>query len=82
MEGAVAVSAGEVAVVPRSTTRRTFTTTSPPAGTATFLDFVMETEGVSFPEAVERLASMAGMAVPAATPDAARMSSAARRCTT
>jgi DNA primase len=35
-------------------------------------DFVMETEGVSFPEAVERLASMAGMALPAATPDAAR----------
>jgi DNA primase len=35
-------------------------------------DFVMETEGVSFPEAVERLASMAGMAVPAATPDAER----------
>src|ERR1700754_3153764 len=35
-------------------------------------DFVMETEGVSFPEAVERLASMAGMALPAANPDAAR----------
>ena len=35
-------------------------------------DFVMKTEGVSFPEAVERLASMAGMALPAATPDAAR----------
>ena len=35
-------------------------------------DFVMETEGVGFPEAVERLASMAGMALPAATPDAAR----------
>ncbi|WP_407166629.1 DNA primase [Bradyrhizobium sp. ORS 111] len=35
-------------------------------------DFVMETEGVSFPEAVERLAAMAGMAIPAATPDAAR----------
>ena len=35
-------------------------------------DFVMETEGVSFPEAVERLASMAGMPLPAATPDAAR----------
>ncbi|MFB9264268.1 DNA primase [Bradyrhizobium erythrophlei] len=35
-------------------------------------DFVMETEGVTFPEAVERLAAMAGMAVPAATPDAAR----------
>jgi DNA primase len=32
----------------------------------------METEGVSFTEAVERLASMAGMALPAATPDAAR----------
>src|SRR6476469_9722127 len=36
------------------------------------ISFLMETEGVSFPEAVERLASMAGMALPAATPDAAR----------
>src|SRR5215469_6783656 len=35
-------------------------------------DFVMETEGVTFPEAVERLASMAGMVLPAANPDAAR----------
>jgi len=35
-------------------------------------DFVMETEGVSFPEAVERLASMAGMPLPIVTPDAAR----------
>src|SRR6478609_329913 len=35
-------------------------------------DFVMETEGVGFVDAVERLASMAGLAVPAATPDAAR----------
>ena len=35
-------------------------------------DFVMETEGVNFVEAVERLASMAGMALPAVTPDAAR----------
>src|ERR1700753_243645 len=35
-------------------------------------DFVMETDGVSFPEAVERLASMAGLALPAVTPDAAR----------
>ncbi|HTD00201.1 MAG TPA: DNA primase [Bradyrhizobium sp.] len=35
-------------------------------------DFVMKTEGVSFPEAVERLASMAGVALPLATPDAAR----------
>ena len=36
------------------------------------ISFLMETEGVSFTEAVERLASMAGMALPAATPDAAR----------
>src|ERR1700732_2121817 len=35
-------------------------------------DFVMETEGVSVPEAVERLASMAGLPLPAVTPDAAR----------
>src|ERR1700744_595931 len=35
-------------------------------------DFVMETEGCSFPEAVERLAGQAGMALPAVTPDAAR----------
>jgi DNA primase len=33
-------------------------------------DFVMMTEGVSFPEAVERLASMAGMALPTVTPEA------------
>src|ERR1041385_5756347 len=33
-------------------------------------DFVMLTEGVTFPEAVERLASMAGMALPAVTPEA------------
>src|SRR4051812_46076928 len=32
----------------------------------------METEGVNFVEAVERLASMAGMPLPAVTPDAAR----------
>ena len=35
-------------------------------------DFVMATEGVPFPEAVERLAAMAGLPLPAATPDAAR----------
>ena len=35
-------------------------------------DFLMETEGVTFPEAVERLAAMAGLPLPAATPDAAR----------
>jgi DNA primase len=35
-------------------------------------DFVVQTEGVSFPEAVERLAAMAGLPLPAVTPDAAR----------
>src|SRR3954469_21284490 len=33
-------------------------------------DFVMQTEGVSFPEAVERLASMAGVPVPKASREA------------
>jgi len=33
-------------------------------------DFVMLTEGVSFPEAVERLAGQAGIAVPVLTPEA------------
>src|SRR5580693_153288 len=36
------------------------------------ISFLMETEGVAFTEAVERLASMAGLPLPAATPDAAR----------
>jgi DNA primase len=35
-------------------------------------DFLVQTEGLSFPEAVERLAAMAGLALPAVTPDAAR----------
>jgi DNA primase len=35
-------------------------------------DFLVQTEGLSFPEAVERLASMAGVPLPAVTPDAAR----------
>jgi len=35
-------------------------------------NFVMETEGVNFVEAVERLAAMAGMPLPAVTPDAAQ----------
>ena len=33
-------------------------------------DFLMETEGVSFPEAVERLAQMAGVPLPLVTPEA------------
>lgn len=32
-------------------------------------DFIMLTEGASFPEAVERLAAMAGLALPAANPE-------------
>src|SRR6266404_1264812 len=36
------------------------------------ISFLMETEGVGFAEAVERLASMAGVPLPAVTPDAAR----------
>ncbi|WP_314951592.1 DNA primase [Bradyrhizobium cosmicum] len=36
------------------------------------INFVMETDGLPFAEAVERLASMAGLALPAVTPDAAR----------
>src|SRR6267142_158775 len=32
--------------------------------------FVMDTEGVTFPEAVERLAAMAGLSVPKASPEA------------
>src|SRR6476660_2393330 len=33
-------------------------------------DFVMQTEGVGFPEAVERLASMAGVPLPRSSPEA------------
>ena len=33
-------------------------------------DFLMETEGVSFPEAVERLAEMAGVPLPVSSPEA------------
>ncbi|MBR0830493.1 DNA primase [Bradyrhizobium manausense] len=36
------------------------------------ISFVMETDGLPFAEAVERLAGMAGLPLPAATPDAAR----------
>ncbi|SEN60600.1 DNA primase [Bradyrhizobium sp. OK095] len=36
------------------------------------ISFVMETDGLPFAEAVERLASMAGLPLPAVTPDAAR----------
>ncbi len=36
------------------------------------IDYVMNTEGLSFPETVEKLAREAGMAVPAPSPDAAR----------
>src|ERR1700719_4618781 len=35
-------------------------------------DFIVQTQALSFPEPVERLAAMAGVALPTATPDAAR----------
>ena len=35
-------------------------------------DFLMETEGCSFPEAVERCAGMVGLALPQSSPDADR----------
>src|SRR5246127_5577872 len=35
-------------------------------------DFLMKTEGVTFPEAVERCAAMAGLQLPAVNPEAAR----------
>jgi DNA primase len=35
-------------------------------------DFLVETEGLTFPEAVERLASMAGLALPQSSPEADR----------
>jgi DNA primase len=38
-------------------------------------DFVMETEGLSFPEAVERLAQDAGLALPLVTPEAQALES-------
>ncbi|WP_374547852.1 DNA primase [Rhodoblastus sp.] len=34
-------------------------------------NFLMETQGIGFPEAVERLAAMAGLAMPVASPEAA-----------
>ena len=43
-------------------------------------DFVMETEGLSFPEAVERLAAEAGLACRSRTPQAAEREKGARRC--
>ena len=43
-------------------------------------NFLMETQGISFPEAVERLASMAGLPMPVETPEAA--AAERRRATT
>ncbi len=43
------------------------------------ISFVMETDGLPFAEAVERLAGMAGLALPAVTPNAAREEQR-RRC--
>src|SRR5271166_643368 len=43
-------------------------------------NFVMETQGLGFPEAVEKLAGMAGLAMPVETPEAAAAEK--RRATT
>src|ERR1700747_798083 len=40
----------------------------PSGRNGSIFDFVMATEGVSFPEAVERLAAMAGMPLPKVSP--------------
>ena len=64
VEGPVAVQQGEDRRRSSSTTRRASGSTSRPARTASIFDFVMETEGVAFPEAVERLAAMAGVPMP------------------
>jgi len=81
VERAVAVSAGEVAVV-HGQRPEGFLSRLLSGKHGNIFDFVMETEGVSFPEAVERIAAMAGVALPAATPDAARHEHDARRSTT
>ncbi len=46
------------------------------------ISFLMETEGVGFTEAVERLAAMAGVPLPRRRPMPRGTSSAARRSTT
>ena len=63
VEGAVAVQQGEDAVVLRQRPEGPGST-SPRASNGDIFDFVMETEGVTFPEAVERLAAMAGVPMP------------------
>ena len=44
-------------------------------------DFLMETEGLTFPEAVERLAGMAGLPMPVDDARSAPRSRSAPRCT-
>lgn len=43
------------------------------------ISFMMEVEGLSFPEAVEALANMAGVSMPAADPDAMRKAAANKK---
>ena len=43
------------------------------------ISFMMEVEGLSFPEAVERLAGMAGISLPAEDPDAARKAAQSKK---
>ena len=57
VQGALALQDGEDAVLHGQRPARASTTASPPASTATSSPSSMKTEGLSFPEAVERLAA-------------------------
>ena len=81
VEGAVAVQQGKDRRRSRSTTRRRLLRDFSSGKHGDIFGFVMETEGVSFPEAVERLGGMAGLPMPKssqATRKRARVR--ARRC--
>ena len=67
VEGAVALQQGEDAVVLRQRPEGAWFDFSS-GKNGNIFDFVMQTEGVSFPEAVERLAAMAGVPLPKASP--------------
>ena len=69
VEGALAVQPGEDAVVLRQRPEGLLFDFSSGKNGDIF-DFVMETEGVSFPEAVERLAGMAGLPMPVVSREA------------
>ena len=63
-DGPVAVQQGKVALVHGQRPEEASSTTSPPASTATFSASSWRPKASAFPEAVERLAQMAGVALP------------------